>query len=98
MAPGQLRSSLLRKLFGPRPSRLLHVLQVACAEPRWSGNSVRSSVAIRPTTFVPHLSAPWRSRIVRPISQYIWSISVFTLSCARRCAPRTIDLRSSTIS
>ncbi len=66
--------------------------------PRWFGNSVRSSVAMRSTTFVPHFSPPCLSRIVRPICQYIRSISVFTLSCARTCAPRTIDLRSSSMS
>lgn len=98
MAPGQLRSSLLRKLLGPRPGHLLHVLQIARAEPALVGELRPQLRGDALDDLCPPPLGSRRSRIVRPISQYIRSISVFTLSCARTCAPRTIDLRSSTIS
>lgn len=46
--------------------------------PRWFGNSVRSSAEMRSMTLVPHFSSSCRARMVRPISQYMRSISVLT--------------------
>ena len=70
-------------------------LRLLRLKPRWFGNAVRSSPETRAMTFVPHFSSCCRARIVRPMSQYIWSISVLTLSWARTWAPRTMDLSSS---
>ena len=63
-------------------------------KPCCPGNAFWRSWERRSMTFAPHPSACWRSRIIRPRSQYSASNSLFAASPARICAARTRALIS----